>query len=159
MPTRSASEVARILGKAEHAMTNLCTRRNWTERAADWDRELDRRIQKAQLSEVERMVKRQTQLALGLQEAATHELHALVERIKTLEGLAKKSGRPRVPITTVKDIVRLVEAGTKLERLNRNMPDGITALVDPTGKPIDTIKLEFVKTPHYGEDPEPEPEE
>lgn len=107
-----------------------------------WDNELDRRIRAAEASEVERMARRQINVALGLQEAAALELQALVDRIKYIDQRAKREKRVRQPIAAIKDIVRMVEAGTKLERVNRGEPDTIVENRSPPMENLEALSVE-----------------
>lgn len=125
MADRSQADVARIVGVTPAAIDNMAQRNDWQARAAAWEEELDRRSRNAEIAEIEKMAKRQVQIATGLQEAGAMELQALVKRIKYVDQYAKAQAPgtpPRQPLTSIKDIVRLVESGTKLERLNRGEP-------------------------------------
>jgi len=149
MPERSTHKVAEILDKNTHTLETMCTRNRWHERVVAWDNEVDRRIRAAELNEAQKMVRRQIQLSLGLQEAATLELQALVKRIKFVDANATRDGRIRQPITNVSDIIRLVEAGTKLERLSRDMPNELNEnrLAGPDGEVVPVLtEVVFVKS-------------
>lgn len=149
MPERSTHKVAEILDKNTHTLETMCTRNRWHERVVAWDNEVDRRIRAAELNEAQKMVRRQIQLSLGLQEAATLELQALVKRIKFVDANATRDGRIRQPITNVNDIIRLVEAGTKLERLSRDMPNELNEnrLAGPDGEVVPVLtEVVFVKS-------------
>jgi len=125
MPERSQADVARIVGVSPSAIDQTAQKFNWQARTAAWEEELDRRARNAELAEIEKMAKRQVQIATGLQEAGALELEALVKRIRYVDLHAKSQppgSPPRQPLTSIKDIVRLVESGTKLERLNRGEP-------------------------------------
>lgn len=144
---RSYKAVAKILGKSYSWTEKKAREMCWAERTEAWDNEVDRRIQAAELSEIERMVKRQVGLSLGMQEAATYELQALVNRIKLAEKVAQQTRQVRRPFTSVRDIVRLVECGTKLERLNRGEPDSIveTRPVPENLDALDVNELELYR--------------
>lgn len=145
MPERNCNAAAEILGCSKDKAKRWSKAYHWDDRVMEWDRELDYRIEQAQIEEAQKMVKRQIALSLGLQEAATYELQALARRAKHFEQYHKvdANGVPRAPILAVKDIVRLIETGTKLERVNRGEPtDIVKATAD--GQPIPLV-IEFVR--------------
>ena len=132
MLKRSYPKTAKVLDRTADAITQLGHRNNWCMRAEQWDNELDRRMQDAEISAAQAMVKRQIGLSVGLQEAAALELQALVRRIKRLEEVALQTNHARKPLLSAKEIVRLAEAGTKLERVNRGEPTEITKTDGPS---------------------------
>ena len=145
MENRTLSGVGQILHKAGTAVERMSSKFQWVERARQWDNELDRRLREVDISEAKKMVKRQIGLAQAVQNVAAMEITALIKRIEAVETQAKMTGQQRVPLITARDMVRLVDSGTKLERLNRGMPDDIQGYSDAQGEPLSTIKIEFVK--------------
>jgi hypothetical protein len=114
---RSLRLVAEALGKSEALMGRWSSRHTWIRRAHAYDAELDRRKRLADLGEVEKMRRRQTKLALQMQHLGALELSKMVAEA---ERRKKKRGSLDDAL-----ILKLIDAGSKLERLNRGEPGEI----------------------------------
>lgn len=113
---RSQASVAKQLGKSTQLIARWASEHGWSDRVRKWDRFLDQKGQEAAVREVEKMRERHIQIAMGLQQVGVKELKKLVER-------AEKSGRA----LNVDQLIRVVEQGTKMERLNRGEPTDHTS--------------------------------
>ena len=102
-------------------------------RAAAWDVEKDRRVQEIELNELEKMKLRQVQLGMGMQHAGMLELQAWSKKIARIDKAAETAGFVREPVLPTKDLVRLIEVGATLERVNRGEPTTIGRM-EATGK-------------------------
>lgn len=119
-PGRSVRAVAEKMGKDQALLERWCTVHAWVRRSRSYDADLDRRKQLVDLREVESMRKRQIQISLKLQALGVVELDRTLER--ALEDQSGSAGEPIDPAL----IVKLIEAGAKLERLNRGEPGEIS---------------------------------
>lgn len=125
MANRSIEAAGVALGRGERFFAGACQTWKWVERARAWDNELDRRVREAEADALVKMRERQINIALGMQTAAGSELKALVDTVKSLDLQADTAGIKRAPFVKMRDLIRLIEAGTKLERLNRDQPNEI----------------------------------
>jgi len=125
MSNRSVEAVGIALGKKADSFGSTSQRWKWVDRALAWDNELDRRVREAEADALVKMRERQINIALGMQTAAGSELKALVDTVKSLDAQAEMAGIKRAPFLKMRDLVRMIEAGTKLERLNRDQPSDI----------------------------------
>ena len=130
-PERSQEKVAKATGKSAQLMAAWSTRWSWRKRVVEWDREADDRSRAAQLDEIEEMQRRHIRLAQGMQQLAAIELK------RKLEGAQKKQ---KLGQLAAKDMRELIEAGAKLERLNR-------------GEPTDYVKTDAVQVITVGGKP------
>lgn len=121
-PERSQSKVARTLSKSKQLIGGYSVKWRWRDRVEAWDREADDRARAAKLDEIEEMQRRHIQLAQGMQQLAAKELARKLE--------AAKANQKRGQLSA-KDMRELLEAGAKLERLNRGEP-GEHVRVDAT---------------------------
>lgn len=103
---RTLERVQEQCGKSESWITKLSSRFNWKERAEAWDAELDRialeETKKEMLKEIRQMRKRQAEAGKFMQ----------IKAIKALSRIPEEEIKPG-------DISRLVDIGSKLERLAR----------------------------------------
>jgi hypothetical protein len=113
---RSTAAVGRELGKSKALMDRWSSAHNWVKRAHSYDLDLDRRKRLGDLRAVETMRKRQTTIALRVQALAMTEIE------KMLNEALSKSERGELD---AKEVAKLLELGTKLERLNRGEPGEI----------------------------------
>lgn len=105
-PERSIAKTGQKLGKNTTTLSEWSSRNDWVKRAAAWDDEQDkiaREIaQKEMANEIRRMRKRQAEAGKFMQ----------IKAIKALNRIAEEDIKPG-------DISRLVDIGSKLERLAR----------------------------------------
>lgn len=103
---RSLAKVGKKLGKSDTLMSNWSSKYSWVSRAADWDDEQDRIAreiaQKEMVEEIRKMRKRQAEAGKFMQ-------------VKATRALSKIPDEELKPV----DISRLIEVGSKLERLAR----------------------------------------
>jgi hypothetical protein len=105
------------------------------------------------VDELVQMRRRQIAIATGMQSAAASDLRALVGTVNRLDELAQRGGIQRAPYLKTKDLIRLVEAGAKLERINRDLPSEILDLRTPEGTVEDkrTALRAAFENPEVGE--------
>ncbi len=113
---RSLVKVAEVLGKSETLMSRWSVSHSWRKRVIAYDLELDRRKHIGDLKAVEGMRRRQTKLALDLQDLGGTELAKLIKS-------AKKHTKASTIDTSL--VLKLIEAGSKLERVVRGEPGEI----------------------------------
>lgn len=89
----------------------------WVQRAAAWDRELDRAKRMAELEAVQEMTKRHIQESLLIQGIGVTDLQKLKRRVDS---------KPDEMVLDPKEAIDFVERGAKMERLNRGEPESIT---------------------------------
>lgn len=101
-PNRSITKTAQELNKNRTTIGEWSTKYEWVKRAAAWDSEQDRIARRMQIEEIKKMRKKHAALANSM----------LIKAAKALQ---------KIPVEEIKavDISRLVEVGSKLERLSR----------------------------------------
>lgn len=99
---RSITKTAQTLNKNRTTIGEWSTKYEWVKRAAAWDSEQDRVARRTQIEEIKKMRKKHAALASSM----------LIKAAKALQN---------IPVEEIKavDISRLVEVGSKLERLSR----------------------------------------
>jgi len=98
----------------------LSVRWRWRERVEAWDGDLDRRLRAQRIRALEDMQRRHIEQGKSLQALGASGAKQLYEELK------RKANDPDGYLLTAKEIVALIEAGTKLERLNLGEPDSIS---------------------------------
>ncbi len=129
---RSHVAVAAKVGKNAGLMSRWATMHQWRKRVHAYDREMDRREQVGKLKGVEDMRRRQTRIALELQELGAIELKKMLVDAKQ----HAKAGTLEQGL-----VMKLIELGSKLERLNRGEPGEI--IQSNAGEPIDYSGLDL----------------
>lgn len=117
MHARSTRKVAEVLDKELSQISGWSAKHRWVKRCQLWDNELDRRVTNGLAAELLAMKRQQLKLALEMQSAAGTALEKLREDLKDPD----KKGR-----ISPDNIVRMVDIGCRLERLNRDEPESIT---------------------------------
>lgn len=131
---RSVRKVAEKLGKSSTFVSRWSSRFGWVERAAAWDDEQDRIARENLAPERRRMNKTHADLGNAL----------LVKAAKGLKRLSDEE-------LTAGDVARLVEVGSKLERLALGVKDtGTVEVTGPDGAPIDTNTKVMIYLPSNG---------
>lgn len=143
---RKTASVARALGLELETVDNLAKRHKWKERAAAWDAEVDRRLRETEVDALAQMRRRQIEIGIGMQHAAALELRSLVRSIEAAE--ASAGGGPRDHVLKPAELVKLVEAGVNIERVNRGADTP-----DPGGEANDTAPRLVVYLPDNGRGP------
>jgi hypothetical protein len=86
---------------------------NWQPRVAAWDAHLDKISQHNQACELKEMKRRQIDLAIKAQEAASQGLQLFLSELKK---------NPKL-ICKPEGLAKLLDSGCRLERLNRDEPE------------------------------------
>lgn len=110
---RSLRKLAKELGLDLSSIAEMSSRYRWQERVSAFDAYIDEASQHKSIIQVKAMKERQIALALKAQKAATKGLEQLISRISQQEA---HNFRPEA-------LVKLLEIGCRLERLNRDEPD------------------------------------
>jgi hypothetical protein len=134
---RSHASVAEKLGKSEQLIGRWSRKHGWIKRVHAYDAELDRRKRLVDLREVERMRKRQIQSALAMQDLGNIELWKMLDE-------ARKSKKKRGSLDE-KTILKLIEKGATLERLNRGEPGEIVHTSSEGGLDLTGLSLTELK--------------
>jgi len=101
------------LGKSGTLIEGWCSKHGWVKRVAEWEQALDAARRKAEFAEVAKMQARHIQIAMNAQGLAITELQKAIKAAQD----SKKS-----TISTA-DLLKLLDQGVKLERLNRGEPE------------------------------------
>ncbi len=133
---RSLVRVAAQLSKSEQLMARWSGTHEWVKRIRAYDMEVDRRKHIGDLRGIEDMRRRQTKLAMQLQELGALELKKLLKRARSYDDAG-------VVDDTL--MLKLIDAGSKLERVVRGEPGEIIQTtgndaVDLTDVSIDDLK-------------------
>jgi hypothetical protein len=121
MENRTLAKVATALGKSNHLIERWSSFWRWRERTTAWDRARDDQARAATLAEIEEMQRRHIKLALGMQQLGAHELQRVLKAAQEKAAAGEAGGVG----LSASDIHRLIDAGSKLERLNRGEPEAI----------------------------------
>jgi hypothetical protein len=134
MDKRSHAKLGDQLGKSKQLISTWSSKWRWVERCVAWDREADDRARAATLEEIDEMQRRHVQLALGMQQLGALEMQRLLRD-------ANKKAEGEGAGLTAADVHRLIDAGSKLERLNRGEPTDIERkeLTGRDGSPLNTL--------------------
>ncbi len=104
--SRSIERAGEVLGKSSRTLEPWSSKNRWVERAEAWDTDQERIVrelaQKEMQEEIRRMLKRQAEAGKFAQ----------VKAIKALNKIPDEDIKPS-------DVARLLEAGSKLERIGR----------------------------------------
>ena len=133
---RSTAQVARELGKSKALMDRWSSKYAWVARAHSYDLELDRRKRLGDLAGIEKMRKRQIQVATAMIDLGYVELE------KRMKRATKKS---KADTLDAREIVKLIDVGAKLERLNRGEPGEIVQTNAGEGLDLSTLTLDEIK--------------
>ena len=134
---RTTKAVAAQLEKAHGFVGRWCTTHHWVRRAHAHDAELDRRKRISELREVEAMRKRQVKIALTMQNLGLIELEKMLA-----EATRRKKKRGSLDERT---ILKLIDQGAKLERLNRGEPGEITESREGESADLTSLSVEDLK--------------
>lgn len=112
-PARSIALAAKSLGKARVTLERWSTKNGWSDRVSAWDDESDR------LSRERNLIERQEARRKMLDSHAKggSELHAIGQQV--LDQYKGKDGEQRIAGLTIADAARIMEIGSKMERLAR----------------------------------------
>lgn len=135
---RSNAAVAQQLGKSKALMDRWSSAHSWVKRVHAHDLELDRRKRLGDLRAVETMRKRQTMIALKMQDLGYMELEKMLTHAE-----AAKTKRSSIDD---KLVLQLIDQGAKLERLNRGEPGEIVQANSGDGIDLSGLTLAELKT-------------
>lgn len=115
---RSCAKVADELKIATSSVLELSKRHDWQNRVRAWDAYVDKQTQKDRIEAVKLMKQRQIALALEAQEAAGQGIRRFIDHLNDDHG-------DRISPYALKPdaLSKLLEAGCRLERLNRDEPE------------------------------------
>lgn len=122
---RTVPLVSRKLRKSIALLHRWSSKYRWVDRVAEWDSYRESQSKAAEVSEIRKMARRHAELAVGLQQLGTEELKAWITKVKNAQSEAARTGKPMDPSLSSKDVTRLIDTGTKLERLSRGEPETI----------------------------------
>lgn len=114
--SRSVEKAAIKIKKSPGHLFQVSRRWGWRVRVVEWDREVDRQNRSEALASIRQMRRRHLKLSEGMQRLALLELEKLIAAAE------KQASAGQL---TPGDITRLVEAATKIDRLNYEMPSEI----------------------------------
>ena len=109
---RSLSKVAKQLGKSTQLMSRWSAANNWVERCAAFDREQDRIARQEQIKEIKKMRKRHANTGALMVSIADKGLRNM------LDTTDKANPKLKYDLNAT-EIAKLVDAGSKLERISR----------------------------------------
>jgi len=116
MSNRSHRQVSEIVGVSEAAIQSTAARDCWGNRSKAYDAHTAEKLRENQEKALEAMRERHMKQSLLMQDLGNSRLSQMMKLLN--------DGK-EVPIN-VRDAQSLIEAGAKMERLNRGEPDSIT---------------------------------
>lgn len=138
---RSLSEVARTLNKSRALLGRWSAANKWVERVAAWDREQDRIARQEQIKDIKKMRKRHADTGTLMVAVAQKALQKMID---------PQTKELREDITS-NEIARLVEVGSKLERLSRG--DTSEVFEQRQGEAVDAVQI-YIPDNNRGRDKE-----
>ncbi len=135
-PERTQDKTANSVLKHVSLMRKWSSRHKWAPRVRAWDLEVDRRKRIGDLRGIERMRERQVASAMKAQDIANKELDKM---------LADAENRQKVGTLDPGDVIKLLEMGTKLERLNRGEPGEIIQTTGDDAVDYTVLSLEQLR--------------
>lgn len=133
---RSQRKVAAALNKSETLMGRWAAAHKWRKRTLAYDMEVDRRKRVGDLKGVEDMRRRQIKLGTDLQELGGIELRKMLNE-------AKKRGTAETLEQGL--VMKLIDLGSRLERLNRGEPGEIVQNVESNAVDLSQLSIEELK--------------
>lgn len=123
---RSVPALARQMDCHTRHLFEWSKKFQWPKRCHAWEAHLDKAACATQVAEIIAMKKRQIRLALHMQGLAKEALDLLNEQLDK----AREEGKSVKSVITADNIVRMIDVGSKLERLNHDEPSRITKVQD-----------------------------
>jgi hypothetical protein len=135
---RSCNAVAQQLKLNHSTVLEFSKRHNWQERVRAWDTQVDKENQQRQIEAIKIMKERQIAIALNAQDAADIGIKRLIKQLTAPKGqtLSPYSMKPDA-------LARLLDIGSRLERLNRDVPEQNIEVLDQN---FDNLSLEEKQT-------------
>jgi hypothetical protein len=137
-PPRSVRRICEILDKHKSQINGWSSTNRWVARCQVWDNEVDRRATNTQVAEIKSMKRRQAKVAFEMQATGHFALEDLKKKLAEARK-AEESGMRVKPLISPDNIVRMIDAGARLERLNFDEPDNITEV---QGSDFSNLSLE-----------------
>ena len=125
MSRRSVADLCEVFGVKKTTLDEQCQKYQWVARASAWDAELDRRVREVEVSELKKMQAQQIKVGEGLMLVGARELQQLQFKQKRADDVALAGGFVREPLLPAREIVRLIDAGTRIVRLNHEQPTNL----------------------------------
>lgn len=141
---RRQTKVSKKLGKSTDLINRWCAKWHWVQRASDWDTAAAARAREGELSAIEKMRAKHIEMAVDLHTLGHRQLakwFKLIDDANTADGV--------IPFKP-SELVRLIEAGIKLERLSRGEADTISKNIH-TGNDDKAIELALLSSLNTGE--------
>ena len=135
---RTQRQVATALEKSTTLIARWSSDHNWRKRTHAYDMEMDRRKLIGDLKGVEDMRRRQVKLGQDLQELGGIELRKM---------LAEARKRQKAGTLEQGLVMKLIDLGSKLERVNRGQPGEI--IQNTSGDALDLSKLSIEELRMY----------
>ena len=110
---RSLVKVGQTFGRTARYVEDLSSRWRWVGRVRAWENEQDRVKRVASIKAVEDMARRQVGMGLLMQKKAADRLNKMTD--------------DEVMTLSVSEVIRLAEAGARLEQLGRGQPEAYAA--------------------------------
>lgn len=126
---RSHVKVAEKLSKSVQLISRWSSANNWVKRVAAWDNEQDRLLRLEQIKDIKKMRKRHADTGTLMVAVAQKALQKMID---------PKTKELREDITS-NEIARLVEVGSKLERLSRG--DTSEVIEQRQGEAVDAVQI------------------
>jgi len=126
-PERTLEKARIQLGRTvgyNRCMEEWSVRWGWVLRCEAWDQELDRASRKRQIAEVAEMRHRHLRIATSLQGVGMSELQKLINKLK-----GQKDAKDPALLVTVQELLKVMDAGIRLERASRGEPEEVTEVV------------------------------
>lgn len=126
---RSLKKTAEAMGRKPgyvKFLEDCSSKYKWHGRVFEWDRVVDDARREQVLSEVLKMRERHVRLAVALLNLSGVELDKWVE-------FAKEAANKKSRMLSVQDIARLIEVGTRLERMSRGEAECVVEARQVTG--------------------------
>ena len=114
MEERSLSKLAQQLNKSKQLLGRWSSANNWVERCAAWDNEQDRILRQEQIKDIKKMRKRHADTGALMVSISNMALKKMIDTSNP----QKPRLRADIEITP-NELARLVEVGSKLERIGR----------------------------------------
>lgn len=138
---RSLAKVGQTLGKSKALMDRWSSANSWVDRAAAWDAEQDRILRQEQIKDIKKMRKRH---------ADTGALMVAVAQ-KALQKMIDPKTKELKDDINANELSRLVEVGSKLERLSRG--DTSEVIEERQGEAVNAVQI-YVPDNNRGRDKE-----
>lgn len=142
---RTLEKAARNLGIRGGSMTPASHKWNWRKRCEDFDRWVDQEAQLDSVQAVRAMRRRQIETALAMQNLG----NKAVEKLEQFEANSAKTGKG----LHADEARQMIEAGVKIERVNRGEPDVVQRVELEDKEPDELTDEELMAIARKGKEP------